>query len=110
MTCVIATTTQHWLPATSASCRRQAATNQTARQSRGAHRQRRFTTLRRAQFVPMDVDKNLLLVKSIEKFPCLYNYNLIDYARKDVTDKAWNEVSNETKLTGESLDFMYILQ
>ncbi|CAG9790912.1 unnamed protein product [Diatraea saccharalis] len=44
-------------------------------------------------------DKNLLLVKSIEKFPCIYNYNCIDYSKKEVTDKAWNEIANETKLT-----------
>ncbi|XP_059061561.1 uncharacterized protein LOC131854461 [Achroia grisella] len=44
-------------------------------------------------------DKNLVLVKSIEKFPCLYNYNLSDYSKKELTDRAWNEVANETKLT-----------
>ncbi|CAH0399468.1 unnamed protein product [Chilo suppressalis] len=44
-------------------------------------------------------DKNLTLVKSIEKFPCLYNHHCIDYSKKEVTDIAWNVVANETKLT-----------
>ncbi|KAL4717409.1 hypothetical protein ACJJTC_017296 [Scirpophaga incertulas] len=45
------------------------------------------------------VDKNLLLVKAIERFPCLYNSNSVDYSRKEVTDVAWNEIADETKLT-----------
>ncbi|KAM3965593.1 LOW QUALITY PROTEIN: uncharacterized protein ACR2FA_000439 [Aphomia sociella] len=44
-------------------------------------------------------DKNLALVKSIERFPCLYNYNLSEYSKKELTDKAWGEVANETNLT-----------
>ncbi|XP_026750147.2 uncharacterized protein LOC113510811 [Galleria mellonella] len=44
-------------------------------------------------------DKNLVLVKTIERFPCLYNYNLSDYSKKELTDRAWNEVANETKLS-----------
>jgi hypothetical protein len=32
------------------------------------------------------------LVQAVEKYPCLYNYKLSDYSRKDVVDKAWVEV------------------
>lgn len=53
----------------------------------------------------IDVDRNLLLVRSVEKFPCLYNFTLPDYIKKEKTDIAWTEVSNETKLTGESRIF-----
>ncbi|KAJ0175126.1 hypothetical protein K1T71_009267 [Dendrolimus kikuchii] len=45
------------------------------------------------------VDKNMLLVNTIEKFPCLYNTNFNDYSKKDITDKAWNEISSQTQLT-----------
>lgn len=46
-------------------------------------------------------DKNLLLVATIEKYPCLYNHNLQDYMKKDITEKAWSEVSLQTSLTGK---------
>ncbi|XP_076655286.1 uncharacterized protein LOC143360381 [Halictus rubicundus] len=36
-------------------------------------------------------------VQLIEKYPCLYNHTLSDYSRKDITEKAWNEVANEIK-------------
>uniref|UniRef100_A0A2A4J599 MADF domain-containing protein n=1 Tax=Heliothis virescens TaxID=7102 RepID=A0A2A4J599_HELVI len=44
-------------------------------------------------------DTNMLLIKAIEKFPCLYNYNLPEYLKKDVTDTAWQEVASQTQLS-----------
>ncbi|KAG6441624.1 hypothetical protein O3G_MSEX001887 [Manduca sexta] len=41
----------------------------------------------------------MLLVKTIEKFPCLYNSSLHEYLKKDITDKAWSEVANHTQLS-----------
>ncbi|XP_022117734.2 uncharacterized protein LOC110995070 [Pieris rapae] len=35
-------------------------------------------------------------VRIIEQYPCLYNYTLAEYSRKDVTDQAWSEVSHLT--------------
>lgn len=43
----------------------------------------------------------MLLVKTIEKFPCLYNSSLNEYLKKDITDKAWAEVANQTQLSGK---------
>ncbi|XP_075979482.1 uncharacterized protein LOC142978795 [Anticarsia gemmatalis] len=47
----------------------------------------------------MQFDKSTQLVKAVENFPCLYNFNLFDYLKKDVTDEAWSEVANQTQLT-----------
>ncbi|XP_053612149.1 uncharacterized protein LOC128676182 [Plodia interpunctella] len=41
----------------------------------------------------------LLLIKSVEKHPCLYNHNSNEYLKKESADEAWNEVAKETKLT-----------
>ncbi|KAJ8714571.1 hypothetical protein PYW07_002796 [Mythimna separata] len=43
-------------------------------------------------------DKNMQLVKAIEKFPCLYNYNLPEYLKKDISDKAWHDVASQTAM------------
>ncbi|XP_031327884.1 uncharacterized protein LOC116171864 isoform X2 [Photinus pyralis] len=42
---------------------------------------------------------NLKLVEAVENFPCLYNYKLAEYARKDITEKAWTEVAKEVNDT-----------
>jgi hypothetical protein len=34
-------------------------------------------------------------VQAVEKYPCLYNYKLAYYSRKDIVDKAWVEVGKE---------------
>nr|XP_021186856.2 uncharacterized protein LOC110373816 isoform X1 [Helicoverpa armigera] len=44
-------------------------------------------------------DTNMLLIKTIEKFPCLYNYNLPEYLKRDITDSAWQEVASQTQLS-----------
>lgn len=38
-------------------------------------------------------------VQLVEMFPCLYNSQVPDYARKDVTESAWTEVANEMNWT-----------
>ncbi|XP_060804620.1 uncharacterized protein LOC106129578 [Amyelois transitella] len=43
--------------------------------------------------------ENLLLIKSIEKYPCLYNHQSSEYLKKESTDEAWNEVAKENNLT-----------
>lgn len=44
---------------------------------------------------------NLKFVSEVEKWPVLYNYNLKGYSKKDVTEKAWNDVAEEMQLSGE---------
>lgn len=35
---------------------------------------------------------NLKLVKEVEKYPCLYKTDSVEYCRRMITDKAWAEV------------------
>lgn len=44
------------------------------------------------------------LVEAVEKYPCLYNYKIPEYARKDITEKAWSKVAEEVKETGNNID------
>ncbi|XP_028139814.2 uncharacterized protein LOC114334010 [Diabrotica virgifera virgifera] len=39
------------------------------------------------------------LILEIENNDCLYNYKLVEYSRKDITDKAWAEVAENTNST-----------
>lgn len=43
---------------------------------------------------------NIKLVEEIEKHPCLYNYKLSDYSKRDVTDLAWESVAKSLKDKG----------
>lgn len=43
---------------------------------------------------------NIAFVSEVEKHPQLYNYNLPEYSRKDVVEKAWSEVGQQMKMTG----------
>ncbi|RVE40767.1 hypothetical protein evm_014583, partial [Chilo suppressalis] len=42
---------------------------------------------------------NIKFVQKVEEYPCLYNYKLTDYSRKDVTERAWSEVGKVFNLT-----------
>jgi hypothetical protein len=46
-------------------------------------------------------------VQAVEKYPCLYNYKLSNYSRKDVVDKAWVEVGKE--VNEEGIFFYYLV-
>ena len=35
---------------------------------------------------------NVKFMGAVEKHPVLYDFTLMEYSRKDVTDKTWNEV------------------
>lgn len=54
---------------------------------------------------------SLKLCLLIENYPCLYDYNLPEYCRKDVLEKAWTEISlvmNESgKISRDYLIFRY---
>lgn len=45
---------------------------------------------------------NLALVKAIKEYPCLYDNNLPTYTKKEITDKAWNEISNDIGIPGKN--------
>lgn len=47
---------------------------------------------------------NVKFVEEVEKHPCLYNYQLTQYSRKDITDLAWNNIGKKMNMSG-----MYIL-
>ncbi|XP_028136200.2 uncharacterized protein LOC114330948 [Diabrotica virgifera virgifera] len=49
---------------------------------------------------PADQALNIKLVQEVEKHPCLYNYTLNEYSRKDITENAWNDIGRELNLTG----------
>lgn len=53
---------------------------------------------------------NIKFVQKVEEYPCLYNYKLTDYSRKDVTERAWSEVGKVFKLTGKYLYLIILLQ
>nr|CAD7410717.1 unnamed protein product [Timema cristinae] len=42
---------------------------------------------------------NIKFVEEVEKRDVLYNYKLPGYSRKDITEKAWQEVAAEVKIT-----------
>ena len=48
----------------------------------------------------MDEKQNILFVQLIEKYPCLYNYKLAEYAKRNESEKAWNLVAKEAQLPG----------
>ena len=43
---------------------------------------------------------NVKFVQEVEKYPCLYNYELSQYSRKDIKDSAWDNVGNEMNMSG----------
>ncbi|KAH9638522.1 hypothetical protein HF086_002257 [Spodoptera exigua] len=52
----------------------------------------------------MSDNKTLQLVKAIEKFPCLYNYNIPECLKKEFSDRAWQEVASQTQLSDTETD------
>lgn len=47
-----------------------------------------------------DQELNLKFVGEVEKHEELYNYKLPGYSRKDVTEKAWQQVAIEMNMSG----------
>ncbi|XP_014281544.1 uncharacterized protein [Halyomorpha halys] len=46
-----------------------------------------------------DPEFNIRFVKCVEKQPCLYNYNVIEYSNRDEQERAWQDVAFEMKAT-----------
>jgi len=49
------------------------------------------------------------LVEAVEQYPCLYNYKIPEYARRDITEKAWSKVAEEVKETGNNICILFLL-
>lgn len=43
---------------------------------------------------------NITFVQEVEKYPCLYNYMVSDYNRKDAMDAAWVEIGKKFGISG----------
>jgi hypothetical protein len=54
-----------------------------------------------------DPSTNIMFVKTVEKYPCLYNYKLPEYSRRDMTEKAWMNVAREMNYTGNYYYYYY---
>lgn len=58
----------------------------------------------------MDDNNNEIMkfVLLVEKYPCLYNHTLPEHCRKDLTEKAWNAISQKMKWSGNLKSIYYI--
>ncbi|KAF0704931.1 Uncharacterized protein FWK35_00031298 [Aphis craccivora] len=45
--------------------------------------------------------------EAVEQYPCLYNFKIPEYARRDITEKAWSKVAEEVKET--DIKYIFIL-
>lgn len=52
-----------------------------------------------ARWLP-DHAANIKFVQEVEKYPCLYNWFIPEYVRKDLTEQAWSDIGKKFKLTG----------
>lgn len=52
------------------------------------------------EFKRDDPSTNILFVQTVQKYPCLYNYKLSEYSRRDLTEDAWMNVAQEMNFTG----------
>ena len=48
-----------------------------------------------------DQQENVQFLQLIEVYPCLYDYTCKNYSNNISTEKAWQEIAAECKLTGE---------
>lgn len=54
-----------------------------------------------------DQELNLKFVKEVEKHEELYNYKLPAYSRKDLTEKAWQDVAAQVNMPGMKCSIIY---
>lgn len=52
------------------------------------------------EFKRDDPSTNILFVQTVQKYPCLYNYKMSEYSRRDLTEDAWMNVAQEMNFTG----------
>lgn len=56
-----------------------------------------------------DQGLNLKFVGEVEKHEVLYNYKLPEYSRKEVTEKAWQNVAAEVNMSGMNVQIIILL-
>lgn len=44
---------------------------------------------------------NIKLVREVEKYPLLYNFNVAEYSKRDACDETWEKVAKAMNDTGE---------
>lgn len=49
---------------------------------------------------------NIKLVREVEKYPLLYNFNIAEYSKRDACDESWEKVAKSMNDTGEKLNFL----
>ena len=54
-----------------------------------------------------DQELNLKFVKEVENHEELYNYRLPAYSRKDLTEKAWQDVAAQVNMPGMKSSVIY---
>lgn len=45
--------------------------------------------------------RNIQLIESVERYPCLYNISSKDYSNRDVVQKTWETIAKELNITGK---------
>lgn len=48
------------------------------------------------------------LVEAVENYSCFYNYNVPEYVRKNIMEKAWSKVAQEVKEAGNNINYYLI--
>lgn len=44
---------------------------------------------------------NIKLVREVEKYPLLYNFNVAEYSKRDACDESWEKVAKAMNDTGK---------
>jgi hypothetical protein len=50
-----------------------------------------------------DFPYNLKIIQAVEKYPCLYDYSLSDYSKREPVSAAWETVAKDVGDTGENV-------
>ena len=50
-------------------------------------------------------DFDIKLVKIVEQHPCLYNYQLPEYSKRDSVARAWEKVAQKMNESGNNISF-----
>jgi hypothetical protein len=52
---------------------------------------------------------NIKLVETVERNPCLYDYNLKDYSNREIVNATWERVATEMEDTGKSFIITHLI-
>lgn len=51
---------------------------------------------------------NMKLVREVEKYPLLYNFNVAEYSKRDACDESWEKVAMAMNDTGKIFEFLLL--